>query len=305
MNLKPKNQVNLYCLTDKLNELYYLYKNKKLPNKILLSGKKGIGKSTLSYHLINYILSENEEFSYDKTNYNINEKNRSFKLIQNGSNPNFDLIDISPEKKMIEINQIRDVINKINKSSFNNKPRFVLIDNIEYLNINSANALLKTLEQPNENIFFILINNGKKILPTIKSRCLDFKISLTYDASVIVINSILGKNIFDLINKDLLNYYFSPGFIYHLIMFCESENINLKDLNLKNFLKIVIKENLYKNEGSIRLLIYELIESMLHKTSPRNFNNYYHFLERINDIKRFNLDEESFFIEFESKILNA
>ena len=81
-------------------------------------------------------------------------------------------------KKNIDINQIRDLIVKLNKSSFNNKPRFVLIDNIEYLNINSINALLKILEEPNDNIIFILINNNKKVLPTLLSRCINFKISL-------------------------------------------------------------------------------------------------------------------------------
>ena len=53
----------------------------------------------------------------------------------------------------------------LNKSSFNTKPRLVLIDNIELLNINSVNALLKIVEEPNDNIYFILINNNKKILP--------------------------------------------------------------------------------------------------------------------------------------------
>ena len=50
------------------------------------------------------------------------------------------------------------MINYINKSSFNNIPRFILIDNIEHLNKNSTNALLKIIEEPNNNVFFILIH---------------------------------------------------------------------------------------------------------------------------------------------------
>ena len=57
----------------------------------------------------------------------------------------------------------------------------MLIDNIETLNINSINALLKILEEPNENINFILISNNKKILPTLTSRCINFKLSLSYN----------------------------------------------------------------------------------------------------------------------------
>ena len=47
------------------------------------------------------------------------------------------------------------MINYTNKSTFNNMARFILIDNVENLNKNSVNALLKIIEEPNENIFFI------------------------------------------------------------------------------------------------------------------------------------------------------
>ena len=94
MNLEPATQTKLFGHNELFFNLINLYTNKKLPNKILFSGEKGIGKSTLSYHLINYILSHEEEFSYDSTNLIINPENKSFKLIQNKSNPNFILIDV-------------------------------------------------------------------------------------------------------------------------------------------------------------------------------------------------------------------
>ena len=180
MNLKPENQLSLFGHHDIFLNFINLYKNNKLPNKILLSGEKGIGKSTLAYHIINQILSADEDLSYDSENYRINPDNRSFKLVLNKSNPNFISIDVDEDKKSIDINQIRNLILTLNKSSFNSKPRFVLIDNIELLNINSVNALLKILEEPNDNIYFVLINNNKKILPTLKSRCLNFNIHLTF-----------------------------------------------------------------------------------------------------------------------------
>ena len=176
MKLNSSIQHNLYGHHEIFNHLCKLYLNNKLPNKILLSGEKGIGKATLGYHLINFVLSEDEENSYYIKNNEINLENKSFKLIQNKSNPNFNLIDVAEDKKNIDINQIRDLIINLNKSSFNKKKRFVLIDNIELLNLNSINALLKVLEEPNENINFILINNNKRVLPTLKSRCLNFKI---------------------------------------------------------------------------------------------------------------------------------
>ena len=195
MNLNPSNQLSLFGHHNDLQNFINLYLDKRLPNKILLSGEKGIGKSTLAYHLVNFILSTDEDLPYDVKNFVINPENKSFKLIINKSNPNFISIDIIDEKKSIDINQIRNLISTLNKSSFNNKPRFVLIDNIELLNINSVNALLKILEEPNDNIYFILINNNKKILPTLKSRCLNFKIQLSSSQSSDIINQILNDNV--------------------------------------------------------------------------------------------------------------
>ena len=65
MNIKPSENINLYGLDDYFNEIINLFLNKKLPNKILLSGKKGCGKSTLAYHIVNFILSEAEIDKYD------------------------------------------------------------------------------------------------------------------------------------------------------------------------------------------------------------------------------------------------
>ena len=155
MNLDPSRQLDLFGHEIQFTNLTDLYTNKKLPNKILLSGAKGIGKSTLAYHIVNFILSYDEDFSYNDKKFKINPDNKSFKLIINKSNPNFILVDINEDKKNIDINQIRNLILTLNKSSFNTKPRLVLIDNIELLNINSINALLKILEEPNDNINFI------------------------------------------------------------------------------------------------------------------------------------------------------
>ena len=97
--IKPINQTNLFGLDYFFLELADLYKNNKLPNKILLSGQKGLGKSTLAYHFINYVLSKNEDFEYNINNFEINYENQSFKTVINKSNPNLILIDINEEKK--------------------------------------------------------------------------------------------------------------------------------------------------------------------------------------------------------------
>ena len=309
MNLEPSSQLNLFSHKEEFQKLINLYKNNNLPNKILFSGEKGIGKCTLAYHLINYILSSNEDFSYDLNNLKIIPDNKSFKLVQNKSNPNFILVDIQEEKKNIDISQIRNLILTLNKSSFNTKPRFVLIDNIELLNINAVNALLKILEEPNDNINFILINNNKRILPTLKSRCLNFKIQLTSKQSIEIANKILDNNYNEFLNEDLVNNYSTPGEILNLIDFANKNDIDLIETNLKDFIKKIIMEKLYKKNNSIKNLIYSLMEFYFRKnvsvTNIKLINSYNYFLKKIENTKTFNLDEETLFMEFEDSILNG
>ena len=305
---KPFNQMNLFGLDKYINELIYLYNSDKLPNKILLSGQKGTGKSTLAYHFINFVLSKDEEFSYNLNNFEINPKNHSFQTIVNMTNINFFLIDIKVEDKFIDINQIRELILNLTKSSFNNKPRFILIDNIEFLNVNSVNALLKVLEEPSSNVHFILINNNKKVLSTLLSRCINFKISLSHRESLQIANKLLDSDVDNLINKDLINYYSTPGNIYNLINFSINNDYDLKNINLRQFLERIIKDNHYKKESSFQYLIFDFVEFYLSRIETSVSLNvrekYSYFLKRISDTKKFNLDQESLFIEFKDKILN-
>ena len=284
MNLNPLYQNKLFGLEKEFLELVLLYKNKKLPNKILFSGPKGSGKCTLSYHLINRILSIDEDLPYDEKNFEINIENKSYKLMLNKTCSNFTLVDIANDKKKIDITQIRNLINNLNKSSINSKPKFVLI----------------------ENTFFLLINNNKKILPTLKSRCLDFKIFLSHSKSIQVSNKIIGEDIYKLINKDLINYYSTPGNITNLIKFSKDFDFNLTKYNLKDFLEYIIENTHFKKHNSFKYLFYNFVEFFLRsKNSLVNSDYYYEFLKKIDKTKKFNLDEESLFIEFKEMILNG
>ena len=283
-----------------------------MPTKILLSGKKGIGKSTLAYHIINYILSKNEDHKYDLNNLNINKENRSFKLLQNNSHPNFYLIDLLENKKNIDVTQVREMITFTNKSTFDNMAKFILIDNIENLNKSSVNALLKIIEEPNENVFFILINNNEKhILPTLKSRCLKFKINFTFSQSMIVSNQILNGNVFNLVNFDLINYYNTPGEIVNLINFSRDKGIDLKDYTLIKLLKLLIDNGYYKKNKLVKNLLINFIELFflkeykLSKAKISLLNFYQNFISKVYNTEKFNLDEESLFLEFKSKLLNG
>ena len=309
-SIKQMN-TKLFGLDNNLKKLIDLFDKGKLPNKILLSGPKGIGKCTLSYHLINYIFSKNEDHNYDLNKNEINKANKSFKLIENGSHPNFHLINLLEDKKNIEISQVRRMINYTTKSSFNDSPKIILIDNTEKLNLNSINALLKIIEEPNNNVYFILIQNSNEdILPTLKSRCIIFRINLSFSQSIEITNKLLNDNIFNLLNIDLLNYYDTPGNYINLIDFSKKNGLDLRDYNLKDFLNYLIEQKHYKTNNFINEFIFNIIELYflkkisVYKNKDKIIAYYSKFIKKNQQSKLFNLDSESLFMDFKLKLLN-
>jgi len=109
-----------------------------------------------------------------------------------------------------------------------------------------------------------------------------------------------------LINKDIMNYYLTPGDIVNIINFSKEYKLSLEELNLELFLNILINDKIYQKETSIKYLIFNFIENFLRKNLERfSTQNLNEFLKKIDRMKKFNLDEESFFIEFNSRILNG
>ena len=310
MNLDPKKQEKLFGFNYLFNHFVKLLENKKFPNKIIISGPKGIGKSTFAYHIINYIFSKNEKNSYDINEYKIQSENRSFNLIKNLSHPNFHLIDLLDGKKIIEISQVREAILYSQKSSFNDNYRIVLIDNIEYLNLHSSNALLKIIEEPNEKLFFILIHNSnKKIIKTIKSRCIIFKKNFTYDENLSIASDLANLNFKNFFNVSIINHYLTIGDFLYLYNFSINNKLDIKKLSLKDLLLHLINFKIYKNNPDLTNLTFKLIESYFYYSFLNNKNLdiyklYEYFIKKIDYTNKFNLDIESLFLEFKNKVTN-
>ena len=144
------------------------------------------------------------EFNLCKSEFwSIFENTNSKLLIENSTHPNLLYIKKKHDKKNIEVDQIREVIKFTYQSSLNNKSRFIIIDDVEFLNTNSSNALLKSLEEPNDNVyFFLLFNSEMNILDTIKSRCLEYKIDLKINDTKRIVDTFFNENIYR------LNYIF-------------------------------------------------------------------------------------------------
>ena len=87
--ISPEKQLTLFGYKDYFRSFTQLYIKNKMPNIILLSGLKGLGKATFAYHFINFILSIEEEKTYSTSDLSIDKDNRSYKLLNMNIHPNF------------------------------------------------------------------------------------------------------------------------------------------------------------------------------------------------------------------------
>ncbi len=248
--------------------------NKTLSNSLIFYGNKGIGKTTLAYSLINFI--------FDKIYINNSLSNHS-NLIYNNSHPNVRLLQKEYDEKSkkyknnIIINQIRELESFIYQFSFDGSPKFIIIDSSDDLNINSANALLKILEEPKKNVYIILISHHlSKLLPTIRSRCIKFKFS---NPTAEQFNEII-LNHDESIDQNILKFIYdlsegSPGLAIELYtvniretfnnlfeIFKEKKSLSTSILELSN------KVGIYSNDQFIIFLL--LIKFILVNTTKIN-----------------------------------
>lgn len=300
----------LFSYQNLFNHFINLEIEKKLPSRILLSGQEGIGKKTFAFHFINYLFSKNEKTKYDIIENKINNKSISFNLTNNLSHPNFYFISIKEGKKNIEIDQIRNMINFLNKSSFDNNKKIILIDGSENLNINSSNALLKSLEESNIQNMFILIHNvNKKILPTIKSRCINFNFHLEHKYTQNIILEYFNNDLFNELNSDFKNLIVSPNFLINHIIFLQENDLDLSQSDIKDTIDYIITNKSYKKSEFVMNYFQSYIEIYFSKmySKTKEYKYYDNFIKTVTEnsmVNNFNLDLDSFFIKFENKYLN-
>jgi DNA polymerase-3 subunit delta' len=311
----PNKQEKLFSYEQYFKLFTKLYKNNLLPNNILLSGQPGLGKSTFAYHFINSILSNKEDYSYDFMNFTINPLNRSFRLINEQYHPNFYLIENFVNKQSISINQVKDMINYLNKTNYEKNIKFILIDNAEYLNLHSVNALLKIIEEHNLNTFVIIIHNSSiKLVETLKSRCIEFKIFFSNQERQKILENLLTYN--DLkININLLekikSFYDSPGIILNLVKLINEAAIDVSDPNLINVISNLMKYNLRNKNNTNLNLLQNTIELFFFQELKKINNkskislNYSKVLESLNSFKKYNIDMNNTFYEIKENIVHG
>jgi DNA polymerase-3 subunit delta' len=162
----------------------------RLPHALLLYGTRGIGKSQFAHYLARSVLCESPSKQGQPC-----DTCQSCSWVMQYSHPDFRRIrpenledetneaegEASEKKsskasktpsKDILIDQIRSLSDIMNVSTHRQGKRVILLYPAEALNVPAANALLKSLEEPNPNTLFILVSHSiDSLLPTIISRC--------------------------------------------------------------------------------------------------------------------------------------
>ena len=303
--------LKLFSYKKLFNHFVFLDQKNNLPSRIIITGQEGIGKTTFAFHLINYLLSKDEINKYDIEENKINTQSVSYNLVKNLSHPNFNLITKSDAKKDIEIEQVRRMINFLNKSSFDNNKKIILIDSAEDLNNNSSNALLKSLEESNQqNIFILTHNSNRKILDTIKSRCFIYKLNFNFTEVSKIVSEYFGENIYDDLNDSFKLVINNPNFLINHIKFMKENNLNLNSSDIVSVIEFIISNKSYKKDSFISNKFQTYIEiyftNMYLKTKDiKYYDNLLKIVTENNMINEFNLDLDSFFIKFEDKFLKT
>jgi DNA polymerase-3 subunit delta' len=147
--------------------LWQQYTQEKLAHAYLFVGADGIGKRHFAA-----VFAQSLMCAYPAPAGGFCSDCHSCRMISANTHP--DLIWIEPDEadKKIAVDQIRDIIKKVNETTLQGGHRVIIINPAHAMNVNAANALLKTLEEPVAKTLLILINNSSLRLPaTIISRC--------------------------------------------------------------------------------------------------------------------------------------
>ncbi|MCP2073731.1 UNVERIFIED_ORG: DNA polymerase-3 subunit delta' [Pseudomonas lini] len=132
----------------------------------LLHGPAGIGKRALAERLMASLLCQRPGAA------NACGECKSCLLLKAGSHPDNYVLEPEEADKAIKVDQVRDLVSFVVQTAQMGGRKVVLIEPVESMNINAANALLKSLEEPSGDTVLLLVSHQpSRLLATIKSRC--------------------------------------------------------------------------------------------------------------------------------------
>jgi DNA polymerase-3 subunit delta' len=154
---------------------FSLLQNNKLPHALLLSGGIGLGKRQFAQQAAQVLFCQQHTACGTCANC---------QLFLSGNHPDFYQLQISDENKSIKIDMVRSLAEHVVQTATQGGDKVILISSADEFQFAAANALLKLLEEPPSNTFFILVSdNPSSLLPTIRSRCQELRFTPSYSLS--------------------------------------------------------------------------------------------------------------------------
>ncbi|WP_070334636.1 DNA polymerase III subunit delta' [Pseudomonas aeruginosa] len=132
----------------------------------LLYGPAGIGKRALAEHWAAQLLCQRPAAA------GACGECKACQLLAAGTHPDYFVLEPEEAEKPIRVDQVRDLVGFVVQTAQLGGRKVVLLEPAEAMNVNAANALLKSLEEPSGDTVLLLISHHpSRLLPTIKSRC--------------------------------------------------------------------------------------------------------------------------------------
>lgn len=92
--------------------------------------------------------------------------------------PDVHFVEVSGDRKMISVEQVREIVNAATMRPYEGRGKVFIIDPADALSVGGSNAMLKTLEEPTRDTYFVLLTRSYDLLlPTIRSRCQQIQVS--------------------------------------------------------------------------------------------------------------------------------
>jgi DNA polymerase-3 subunit delta' len=157
----------------------------RLHHAWLISGPEGVGKALFAAKAALRVLAQGQG-SLDSSALDVPDDHSAARLASAGSHPDLMKLERLPKEnsstgelaRSISVDQVRSLQRLFNTTASLSPWRAVIVDSIDDLERNAANALLKNLEEPPpSSVFFLVSHAPERLLPTIRSRCRSLRLS--------------------------------------------------------------------------------------------------------------------------------
>src|SRR6201995_3987683 len=176
----PRETSALFGHGEAETALLTAYKSGRIPHAWLIGGGQGIGKATLAYRMARFVLTHRDSLSASvqrAETLEVDPNGAVARHVASGSHGGLltlerTLNDKGVMRTVIAVDQTRETIAFFGSTAAVEGWRVCIVDTVDELNPNAANALLKVLEEPPQQSLFLLVSHAPaRVLPTILSRC--------------------------------------------------------------------------------------------------------------------------------------